>query len=83
MQLCVPFAVGRTKCVASEISGGADGQRREDERLGLSTIAGRIDGDGTTRPQGAAYDAGAFEYKASTPPPSPPAVPRNLRITVP
>jgi hypothetical protein len=49
------------------------------------TLAGvMVDRDGVARPQGAAYDVGAYEWCsggcAGAPPPSPPAAPRNLRI---
>lgn len=40
---------------------------------------------GTTRPQGSAYDIGAYEYKSgggSTPPPAQPGAPTNLTGTV-
>jgi hypothetical protein len=50
---------------------------------GLSLAVTRTALDGTTRPQGRAYDIGAYEYKAndgSTPPVAPGSTPSSLKI---
>ena len=42
-----------------------------DKGLDGSSYGVKSDYDGTSRPQGVAYDAGAFEYNTGTPPPPP------------
>jgi len=56
--------------------------------IGLTIAETAKDFDGITRPQGAAYDAGAYEYTASPPPPPPPppsgdSTPPAVSITAP